>query len=373
MPIPTSAGRCSCATAWVTLDDRGWRNRALRRRRRWVADQSPADDPVASGVSTSSFRRCFCSSPGWRLPTACRPCTGQRQPCWSNPRIFRPISSRLPEPGRSRSASQRSVSRCSAAAISSASSSRTISMRRSGAPSPCPTSSTRCARRRRWAPLPATSEDPRRRTANVIAINMAFDYPEPAKAQAVMQSYVTQFLRMDNDQIEDQANLTVRFLSEQAAKLQTQVQAYRKSDHPVEGEQWRRSGRRRRHDVHGHRVLHGSDHRPREPEPAAYGAERAEVPPTPRWRKPKPLWPLRNHMYSDSHPDVLQARERVAILKRARQGGGGSQLGRPGADQVEQHCDRPAHGSAEQCDVAGRCIQGPPGRRSGHPRARDAA
>ena len=60
--------------------------------------------------------------------------------------------------------------------------------------------------------------------SNVIAINMAFDYPEPAKAQSVMQSYVTQFLRMDNDQIEDQANLTVRFLSEQAAKLQTQVQ-----------------------------------------------------------------------------------------------------------------------------------------------------
>ena len=59
---------------------------------------------------------------------------------------------------------------------------------------------------------------------NVIAINMSFDYPEPAKAQAVMQSYVTQFLRMDSDQIEDQANLTVRFLSEQAAKLQAQVQ-----------------------------------------------------------------------------------------------------------------------------------------------------
>ena len=39
-----------------------------------------------------------------------------------------------------------------------------------------------------------------------------FDYPEPAKAQAVMQSYVTQFLRMDSDQVEDQANLTVRFL-----------------------------------------------------------------------------------------------------------------------------------------------------------------
>jgi len=34
------------------------------------------------------------------------------------------------------------------------------------------------------------------------------------KAQAVMQSYVTQFLRMDSDEVEDQANLTVRFLGE---------------------------------------------------------------------------------------------------------------------------------------------------------------
>ena len=129
---------------------------------------------------------------------------------------------------------------------------------------------------------------------NVIAINMAFDYPEPAKAQAVMQSYVTQFLRMDNDQIEDQANLTVRFLSEQAAKLQAQVQGYRKSDHSAEGEQWRRLGRRRRYDVHGHRLLHRPDHRAREPEPAAYGAGPRRCQPILQWRQPKLLWPSRN-------------------------------------------------------------------------------
>src|ERR1044072_3221404 len=54
---------------------------------------------------------------------------------------------------------------------------------------------------------------------------MAFDYPDPVKAQAVMQAYVTQFMRMNSDQIEDQANLTVRFLTEQASKLKTQVDA----------------------------------------------------------------------------------------------------------------------------------------------------
>ncbi len=59
--------------------------------------------------------------------------------------------------------------------------------------------------------------------SNVIAITMSFDYPEPAKAQAVMQGYVTQFLRMDSDEVEDQANLTVRFLQDQATKLQAQI------------------------------------------------------------------------------------------------------------------------------------------------------
>lgn len=58
---------------------------------------------------------------------------------------------------------------------------------------------------------------------NVIAIKMDFDYPDPSKAQAVMQAYVTQFLRMDSEEVEDQANLTVRFLSDQALKLQGQI------------------------------------------------------------------------------------------------------------------------------------------------------
>ena len=60
---------------------------------------------------------------------------------------------------------------------------------------------------------------------NLIAIKMTFDYPDPAKAQEVLQSYVSSFLRMDSDTVEDQASLTVRFLQDQAAKLQTQIQA----------------------------------------------------------------------------------------------------------------------------------------------------
>lgn len=59
--------------------------------------------------------------------------------------------------------------------------------------------------------------------SNTIAINMAFDYPDPAKAQTVLQSFVTSFLQMDNESAEDQATLTVRFLEDQARKLQTDI------------------------------------------------------------------------------------------------------------------------------------------------------
>jgi len=58
---------------------------------------------------------------------------------------------------------------------------------------------------------------------STIAIAMSFDYPDPAKAQAVLQSYVTKFLSMDSQDVEDQAGLTVRFLQDQANKLQAQI------------------------------------------------------------------------------------------------------------------------------------------------------
>ena len=60
--------------------------------------------------------------------------------------------------------------------------------------------------------------------SNLIALNMAFDYPDPVKAQEVLQSLVQSFLRMDSDTVEDQATLTVRFLEDQAARLRGQIQ-----------------------------------------------------------------------------------------------------------------------------------------------------
>ena len=60
-------------------------------------------------------------------------------------------------------------------------------------------------------------------TNDVIALNMSFDYSDPAKAQDVMQGFVSSFLRIDSDNLEDQASLAVRFLQDQSVKLQGQV------------------------------------------------------------------------------------------------------------------------------------------------------
>ena len=156
---------------------------------------------------------------------------------------------------------------------------------------------------------------------STIAITMSFDYPEPAKAQTVMQSYVTQFLRMDSDEIEDQANLTVRFLQEQAGRLQTQIQE-------IEGQITALK-------TSNGAVLSGggvpafmdtgsytaqitalqNENRQLARTGSAGGGDSALA-------QAEASLAAAQAMYSDSHPDVIAARERVATLKRAAQSGG---------------------------------------------------
>ncbi|QNP43118.1 lipopolysaccharide biosynthesis protein [Sphingomonas daechungensis] len=153
-----------------------------------------------------------------------------------------------------------------------------------------------------------------------IAVSMSFDYPEPGKAQTVMQSYVTQFLRMDSDEVEDQANLTVRFLSDQAGKLQTQISAIENQITALKSsngavlagsavpyaDTGSYSAQIATLEAENRRLLAqtrgtGSD--------SSLGQAEAQ------------LAALRATL-SDNHPDVVQARERVAILRQAAQSGG---------------------------------------------------
>jgi uncharacterized protein involved in exopolysaccharide biosynthesis len=158
--------------------------------------------------------------------------------------------------------------------------------------------------------------------ASVIAVNMSFDYPDPSKAQAVMQAYVTQFLRMDSDQVEDQANLTVRYLGEQALKLRNQIQtiegqitalkasngaALAGAGGPTFVDTGSYTAQITNLENQNRQLLAQSRGGAADPQLAAAEAALAAA----------------EAVYSDSHPDVAAARERVATLRRTQGGGGG--------------------------------------------------
>lgn len=155
---------------------------------------------------------------------------------------------------------------------------------------------------------------------NVIAINMDFDYPDPEKAQAVMQAYVTQFMRMNSDQLEDQANLTVRYLQEQAAKLKTQVDGVEGqitglkasngallagANGPTYVDTGGYTAQITNLESQNRQLILQSSGGAADPELAAAEAALANA----------------QAMYSDTHPDVALARERLAAIKRSRPAG----------------------------------------------------
>jgi uncharacterized protein involved in exopolysaccharide biosynthesis len=153
---------------------------------------------------------------------------------------------------------------------------------------------------------------------NVIAVTMHFDYPEPTKAQAVMQAYVTQFLRMDSDEIEDQANLTVRYLGEQAAKLRTQIQTIEGQITAIKAS-------------NGAALAGASG--PTFVDTGTYTAQIANLEnqnrqllaqsrggaADPQLAQAEAALAAALATYSDTHPDVALARERVAALRRSTQ------------------------------------------------------
>lgn len=61
--------------------------------------------------------------------------------------------------------------------------------------------------------------------SNTIAFAMSFDYESPAEAQVVMQEFVERFLDEDSSRMAQQADSTVEFLTEQAGGLQRQIVA----------------------------------------------------------------------------------------------------------------------------------------------------
>lgn len=63
----------------------------------------------------------------------------------------------------------------------------------------------------------------RRGDSSTIAFSVSFTYSDPAKAQAVTQQFTEKLLKLDSSQLSAQADATVGFLRDQAAQIQGQV------------------------------------------------------------------------------------------------------------------------------------------------------
>jgi uncharacterized protein involved in exopolysaccharide biosynthesis len=155
---------------------------------------------------------------------------------------------------------------------------------------------------------------------STIAIAMSFDYPDPVKAQTVLQSFVSKFLSMDSADVEDQASLTVRFLQDQANKLQDQIKDIEGQLTALKarnGAALASAGGPQLIDTgsfsaqitslqNENRQLLAQSRRPSQSNGALASAEAALA--------------AAQAQFSDSHPDVIAAKERVAQLRRMSQG-----------------------------------------------------
>jgi succinoglycan biosynthesis transport protein ExoP len=155
--------------------------------------------------------------------------------------------------------------------------------------------------------------------ANTVALAMSFDYDDPSKAQAVLQSFVSKFLSMDSADVEDQASLTVRFLQDQATKLQGQISDIEEQLTALKarnGAALASSGAPPLIDTgsfsaqitslqNDNRQLAAAGRRPADRNSALAAAEAALA--------------SAQAQYSDTHPDVVAAKERVAQLRKVTQ------------------------------------------------------
>ena len=184
------------------------------------------------------------------------------------------------------------------------------------------------SRERRSEPLSKIIEEMRHATTvgalasdigsqnKTIAIAMTFDYPDPIKAQAILQSFVTKFLSMDNADVEEQANLNVSFLQDQATKLRTQiseVEGQLTSLKARNGAALASSGAPPLIDTgsfsaqitslqNENRKLLAQSRRPAQSNDALATARAALA--------------AAQSLYNDSHPDVIALKQRVAQLQR---------------------------------------------------------
>lgn len=151
---------------------------------------------------------------------------------------------------------------------------------------------------------------------DTIALDISFDYSQPAQAQAVLQNFVTSFLTQDNEDVADQARLSVQFLDDQANKLRSQIStienqltalkarngaALATTGAPPMVDLGSYSSQITSLETQNRQLLAQASRGPQK-DPQLASAENALV--------------AAEAMYSDSHPDVQAARERLKAIQQ---------------------------------------------------------
>lgn len=162
------------------------------------------------------------------------------------------------------------------------------------------------------APAAGSNQD------NIIALQMTFDYPKPDQAQAVLNTLTQNFLKRDSDVVEDQASLTVRFLEDQAQKLQSQIQTIETQITALK-------------EKNGTALAGGGT--PQMMDTGSYSAQivalqnqnrqlilQAKKPPArdQQIAAAEAALAAAQALYTDTHPDVVAAREKLKALRAAK-------------------------------------------------------
>lgn len=155
------------------------------------------------------------------------------------------------------------------------------------------------------------------RTANTIAISIAFDYDDPVKAQAVTQQFVDRFLEVDASAQAGQATDTVNFLTEQLNQIRGQIQA-------IESKILASKGQNGAILTLGQGSGNQADDLARvDTQIVALQAENSRLATTGGGKTDNAVAAAEAQLrvaqakYSDSHPDVLAARAQLDAARRA--------------------------------------------------------
>ena len=152
--------------------------------------------------------------------------------------------------------------------------------------------------------------------SDTVAIDISFDYPEPGQAQAVLQSYVNDFLAQDTEDVSAQAQLSVRFLEDQANRLRSQVSTLENQLTTLKarnGAVLATSGASPMIDLGSY----SSQITNLESQNRQLMAQSSRVPQKdPQLANAEAAFAATQALYNDNHPDVSAARERLRAVQQ---------------------------------------------------------